>query len=165
MTWFKKVMVLAALICLVSAPAFAISGITVETPQAKPWSNGQQMFMVSIAVVQPGATGISEFSLRGAMNDSGIDADFWIDIFTGGLLYEVVTDPGTQPDATYTLAFDCYRGGSLLDIAAASATVTEHVDFSTDLGYNPVFWKDLDITVGDLGSANDATVIEIYIVK
>ena len=55
--------------------------------------------------------------------------------------------------------------GALLDIAAASATVTEHTDFSKDLGYNPVFWDDVQIDPGDLGSTSDATDIYIYIVK
>ena len=84
---------------------------------------------------------------------------------SGGVLYELVTDPGVEPDSTYTLAFDGTYGASLLDIAAASATVTERTSFSADLGYSPIFWEDLDIDIGDIGTSGDSTTLYIFIVK
>jgi hypothetical protein len=167
MTWLKKFTLLFVMFFLVASPAFA-AGWTISQPEVDEWANGQKMFRITIAYVQPSAAAGAETTLKTEMHTSigsGV-TEFWIDQFNGGVLYEVVTNPAAAgPDATYTLAFDCELGGSLLDLAAQSATVTEHVNFAKDLGYNPVFWNDLQIDPGDLGSTSDATTIYIYIVK
>ena len=163
---FVKLFVMIAALAFISTPAFATWTITVSTPEPKTWRNGQVLYKITIALVSDG-TDLAEFSLADEMaTDLGAkEADAWIERMNGGLLYELVTDPGTTPDNTYTLAFDCDRGGSLLDLAALSATVTEHTDFSEDLDWNPVFWDDLGIDIGDIGSASDAVEIIIYIIK
>jgi len=161
---FKKIALTVLIMMLIVSPAFADWTITVSKPESEPWKNGQRMNMISISLVSDG-TDLAEFSLVTAITNSGLNAPDIIKQIHGGVLYEVVTDPGVEPDGTYTLAFDCYREGSLLDIAALSATVTEHTNFAKDLGYSPVFWNDLKIDIGDIGSAADSVVIEIYIVK
>ena len=122
--------------------------------------------MVKVALESDGSD-LAEFSLADEMaTDIGSQqAEWWIDRMSGGVLYELVTDPGVEPDSTYTLAFDGTYGASLLDIAAASATVTERTSFSKDLGYSPIFWEDLDIDIGDIGTSGDSTTLYIFIVK
>jgi hypothetical protein len=155
------------LIVFLASPAFGLAGWTISTPEPQSWRNGQVMYRITIAYVQAAAATGAEVSLVTEMElDLGKkEAEWWIDKINGGILYEVVTDPGTQPDNTYALGFDCELNGALLDLAARSATVTEHADFGKDLGYNPVFWNDIQIDIADLGSAADATTIYIYIVK
>ena len=162
---FLKWFALSALI-LISTPALATWTVTVSTPEPKSWRNGQVLYKVTIALVSDGSD-LAEFSLVTEMTtDLGAQqTKAWIERMNGGLLYELVTDPGVAPDSTYTLDFDCERGGSLLDLAALSATVTEHTDFSEDLDWNPVFWGDLYIDIGDIGSNLDAVEIIIYIIK
>jgi len=165
----KKILAAILLALLLFTPqvfAAAAKAITPTIEGPEVWYNGQEVYRIKIVLVSTGAAA-DEFSLKDELT-TDFDADYaqyWMDKLSGGILYELVTDPGVQPDATYTLSFDCELGGNLLDMAALSATVTEHTDFSTDLGYNPVFWNDIDITMGDLGTENDSTTIYIYIVK
>ena len=167
MTWLKKFTLVFAMFFMVASSAFA-SAWTISQPEVDEWANGQKMFRITLAYTQAAAGAGAETTLATEMRTSlgsGV-AEFWIDQMKGGILYETVTDPTTDaPDGTYTLSFDCELGGALLDVAAASATVTEHTDFSKDLGYNPVFWNDILINPADLGSTNDATTLYIYIVK
>jgi hypothetical protein len=165
MTMLKKFTLLFVMFFLVASPAFA-AGWTISQPEVDEWANGQKMFRITITYVQQAAGAGAETTLATEMRTSlgsGV-AEFWIDQLNGGVLYELVTDPGST-GGTYTLAFDCELGGSLLDLAALSATVTEHTDFAEDLQYNPVFWNDLQIDPGDLGTTNHTTTLYIYIIK
>ena len=166
---FKKLLIVLAALVLIGLPAISAATvwtITVHTPVPSSWRNGQVVFMVQVDLLSDGSD-LAEFSLADEMaTDIGSQqAEWWIDRMSGGVLYELITDPGTEPDSTYTLAFDGTYGASLLDLAALSATVTERTSFAVDLGYSPIFWEDLDIDIGDIGSSADSTTLYIFIVK
>jgi hypothetical protein len=163
---FLKVLMVLAMGVFLASPVMA-AGWTVSAPEPNSWRNGQVMYRITVAYIQQTDSAGAETTLKTEMITSlgAKDAERAIKSLNGGVLYEVVTDPGTEPDDAYTLYFDCELGGSLLDLTGLSVSATEHNNFAKDLGYNPVFWNDLQIDPGDLGSTSDATTIYIYIVK
>lgn len=122
------------------------------------WDSSHWIYRVKISLLSDG-TDLAEFTLSTYLTAREMA------MLKGGMLWEVETVPGTEPDAAYTLAFDSGLGSNILDLAGLSVTAPERNDFSTDLGYSPIMWDDLQIDIGDIGSAADATVVYIYIIK
>ena len=83
----------------------------------------------------------------------------------GGILWQVVTDPGTAPDAVWAVSFDNGAGASILDLSGLSVTATEIWDGSRDLGFYPVIFDNIGIDFGDLGSTADSAILYLVILK
>lgn len=114
-----------------------------------------------------------------AVSDGSDPAEFELDTSTlntylneyamrqlkGAIFWEVETDPGTAPDAVWAVSFDSGAGASLLDLSGLSVSATERNDASTDLGYNPIIWDNVQVDIGDIGSASDSVTIYLIFLK
>lgn len=134
------------------------------------WSNDQRMMRIKI-YVEPDGADLAEFSLKDYLGPPYTDTqgkthseNYWTKYCEGGIFYQVETDPGTEPDAAYTLSFNSETGADLLDLTGLSTTATEVNGADADLGFLPVVY-DLKIDLGDIGSDGDETTIYIYILR
>ena len=131
--------------------------ITATIDQGANWSDGTAIHRVKISAISDGSDP-AEFNLSTYLTSNEMNR------IKGGCFYQVITDPGTEPDAAYTLAFDDGLGGSILDLSNLSITATEIHDGGGDLGFYPIIF-DLQINIGDIGSSSDSTTIYIDIAK
>lgn len=120
------------------------------------WSSDHWVYRIKVSATSDGADP-AEFNLSTYL--TGINK------ILGGYLWQIETDPGTAPDAVWAVSFDTGLGASILDLSGLSVSATELHDGSEDLGFNPIIFDDIQIDIGDIGSANDSVDIYIVIVK
>ena len=165
-----KKLFLAILIMLFAVPSWAAWTIRAEIDDRIEWSDGTIMYRVKVQMVSDG-TDLAEFNLSTYLSPPQLDTqgkvhkdNLWTEYLQGGYFYMVETDPGVEPDATYTLAFDSDKNASILDLSGLSTTATEINAAATDLDLFPIVW-DLQIDIGDIGSNLDAVDLYIYIIR
>jgi hypothetical protein len=134
------------------------------------WSNDQRMMRIKI-YVEPDGADLAEFSLKDYLGPPYTDTqgkthseNFWTKYCEGGIFYQVETDPGTEPDAAYTLSFDSDLDADIMDLTGLSTTATEINDVAATIGFRPIVY-DLKIDLGDIGSDGDEVTIYIYILR
>ncbi|MHC4748402.1 MAG: hypothetical protein ACYTFW_00875 [Planctomycetota bacterium] len=165
-----KKFLITLLICLFAVPSFAAWTIQAEIDDVADWNDGAKVYRVRVYMLSDG-TDLAEFNLSTYLSSPQTDTqgkthtrNYWTERLMGGVFYMVETDPGTAPDAAYTLSFDSDKGADILDLTGLSTTVTELNDASGDLGFFPILW-DLQIDIGDIGSNNDVVDLYIYIIR
>ena len=164
----KKLLV-ALCILLFTVPAMGAT-LQAELEKKTQWSNGQRMWRIKI-YIEPDGNDLAEFSLKDYLGPPYTDTqgkthseNLWTKYCEGGFFYQVETDPGTEPDAVYTLSFDSDLEADIMDLTGLSTTATEITDVGTTIGYRPIVY-DLKIDLGDIGSDGDETTIYIYILR
>ena len=165
-----KKLLITILICLFALPAMAGWTIQAEIDDVSDWEDGTRMYRVKVYMLSDG-TDLAEFDLSTYLKPPQTDTqskvhldNLWTKYLQGGYFYMVETDPGTEPDAAYTLAFNSDKGANILDLSDLSVDTTEINSAASDLKFYPVIW-DLAIDIGDIGSANDYVELYIYIIR
>jgi len=165
-----KKLLITILICLFALPAMAGWTIRAEIDDASDWTDGSRMYRVKVYMLSDG-TDLAEFDLSTYLKPPQTDTqgkvhidDLWSKYLRGGYFYMVETDPGTEPDAAYTLAFNSDKGANILDLSGLSVDTTEINSAATDLDFFPVIW-DLAIDIGDIGSSADSVELYLYIIR
>ena len=165
-----KKLLITLLICLFASPVMAAWTIQAEIDDVSDWADGTRMYRVKVYMLSDGSD-LAEFTLSTYLKPPQTDTqgkvhkdNLWTDYLQGGYFYMVETDPGTEPDAAYTLAFDSDKGANILDLADLSVSATELNYGAADLNFFPVIW-DLQIDIGDIGSAADYIELYIYIIR
>ena len=152
----KKILI-ALLFLMLPGICFASWTISANITRGADYNDGTKLHEIVISATSDGSDP-AEFNLSTYLTSAQMDR------IKGGFFYQVVTDPGTEPDDTYTLAFDNDLGGNILDLSGLSVTATEIHDAAADLGFFPIIF-DLQIDIGDIGSASDSITIYIDIIK
>jgi hypothetical protein len=120
-------------------------------------------FRVKIVAVSDGSDP-AEFELNTSTLSSYL-SDNEMKRLKGSFLWQVETDPGVEPDGVWAVSFDSGAGADILALSGLSVSATELNDASTDLGYHPQIWDNVQIDIGDIGSAADSVTIYLYFLK
>jgi hypothetical protein len=153
----KKLLASILTLFVLTGSAWGAAGtITYGGTEEVQWRNGQNVNRVKITYLQPGAGAGDAFLLSAT--------DTPPSFYQGAMFYQAETDPGTAPDAGYTLAIASDKGSPILSLSALSVTASAIHDAGADLGVPPIIF-DLSIDFGDLGSANDYVDLYLYFIK
>lgn len=155
----KKAILISVLLAfmLSAVSAFGAAGtITYGGTDSVQWHNNQTVHRVKITYLQPGAAAGDAFLLSSTTVPT--------EIYQGAVLFQIETDPGTAPDAVYTLTILSDKGAPILALTGLSVSATALHNGAADLEFTPIVF-DLSIDFGDLGSANDYVDLYLYFIK
>ena len=161
----KKLLLIILITLTLFFPSVVFSAmtwtITADIEKGRIWGQSttfwQNVFRVKLACVSDGS---DPDSIN--LSDYLTTDDF--SKISGGVLYQIETDPGVAPDAVWDVTFSSDLGSEIMALTGLSVTVTEPHSGSTDLGFNPVIF-DLKIDFADIGSNLDSVDVYFYIIK
>jgi len=143
-----------------SSNVFAAWTITASITTAVMYSDNSKLYEITLNCVSDGSDPAA-FKI----SDCLVSTSESIYQLYGGYIYEIVTDPGTEPDNTWNVTFSNKAGATLLSLTGLSTTATEYHKGSKDKGQYPLFDGDLTVDINDIGSNNDSVAIVIKIQK
>ena len=159
----RKITIKKMLICffllIFAAPSWAAWTVSATLDKSFKLGDGRYIQQVKIEAISDGSD-LAEFEIDTYLTDRDMKR------IEGGVFYQVITDPGTEPDATWAVSFDDELGASILDLTGLSVSATQIHDVSTDLGngFYPIV-TNIGVDIGDIGSESDSVTIYLLIVK
>ncbi len=159
----KSLRLTALILMLIMTSGYAWGAamtVTYGGTQSETWNNDQRIRRVKLTCTQADANDPDAFLLSSVSSPSGVP----LSNYRAAIFFQFETDPGTAPDATYTLAIASDKGAPIISLTGLSVTATAMHNGAQDLGFTPIIW-DLSIDFGDLGSANDSVDLYLYFIK
>ena len=160
MKTFKTMALTLALVISASFAWGAAMTVTYVGTKTETWFNKQVVNRVQLKCLQPAAAAGDAFLLSSVSSPESILTDY----YRGAVLFQIETDPGTQPDGAYTLTILSDKASPILALTGLSVTASALHNGAADLGFTPIVY-DLSVDFGDLGGGTEFVDLYLYFIK